>query len=230
MATIMTEKEVHSHIDENGIERTDVKETTRKIERSTEPDFIKLYTKMWCEFNEVPDAYRGLFLELVVRMTYCNSSDLESSQLVNTGSPWSDSIMAALDWKKAMYQRGLRALCDCGAIRKVGRGVYQVNPLYAGRGEWKYNPRLNRGGVEDLIATFNFKDKTVNTKITWADDGEDTPVNKEYRKGLGVSEKDHTVLKTTVTTPEQVEGQMSIEDYPDFANTPIVGEHKKQGA
>ena len=180
-------------------------EKTTTIKRNDEPDFIKLYTKMWCEFNNIPTAYRNLFLELVVRMTYCNSCELDKSQLVNTGKPWSEDIMKALHWKTAMYQRGLKALCDCNAIRKINRGVYQINPQYAGKGEWKYNPRLDRGGVEDLIAVFKFKDKEVETQIVWADDGTDHPMNKMYREALNVQPSEDVALKTTtITDPKRV--------------------------
>ena len=188
-------------------------ETTTNIQRNDEPDYIKLYTKMWCEFNDIPMAYRELFLQLVTRMTYCNSADLGNSQLVNTGKPWSDSIMTALGWKKSMYMKGLSELCKHNAIRKVGRGVYQINPQYAGRGEWKYNPRLERGGVEDLIAKFNFKDKSVDTKIVWADDGDDTPMNEAYRQGMGVSAKQETILKSTTIKGELRNGNKALCDH-----------------
>lgn len=172
-------------------------ESTVNIGRNNEPDYIKLYTKMWCEFNQIPDTYRNLFMELVTRMSYCNSADLPHSQLVNTGKPWSDSIMQALGWKKAMYQRGLKELCVCGAIKQISRGVYQVNPSYAAKGEWKYNPRLERGGVEDLVATFNFKDGTVDTKITWAgrNDGSAEPAEQEMLNNLGVKKNHDLILK-----------------------------------
>lgn len=193
-----TEKQTTIQEDADGNIKTSSVEKVTNIQRNDEPDYIKLYTKMWCEFNDIPMAYRELFLQLVTRMTYCNSADLGNSQLVNTGKPWSISIMKALNWKDRMYQKGLKALCECEAIKKVGKGVYQINPRYAGRGEWKYNPRLERGGIEDLVATFNFKDKSVDTKIVWADDGEDTPMNEAYRQGMGVSAKQETVLKSTI--------------------------------
>lgn len=213
MASITSFKETTTVIDETGKEQTTVKETTKSVQRSLEPDYVKLYTNMWCEFNEIPLVYRDLFLQLVIRMTYCNAQDLGHSQLVNTGKPWSDDIMQSLGWKQRMYQKGLKALCDCNAIKQVSRGVYQISPLYAGKGEWKYNPSLARGGVEDLVATFSFKDKKVETKVIWADDGTDTPINGAYREGLNVSKNNHTVLKTTTSVPESVpEGQMSITD------------------
>ena len=168
---------------------------------------------MWCEFNDIPMAYRELFLQLVTRMSYCNSADLGNSQLVNTGKPWADSIMATLGWKKSMYMKGLSELCKYNEIRKIGRGVYQINPQYAGRGEWKYNPRLKRGGVEDLVVSFNFKDKSVDTEIVWADDGEDTPMNEAYRQGMGVSAKQETILKSTTIKGELRNGNKALCDH-----------------
>lgn len=202
----ITEKQTTIQEDADGNIKTSSVEKVTNIQRNNEPDYIKLYTKMWCEFNDIPMAYRELFLQLVIRMTYCNSADLGNSQLVNTGKPWSTSIMKALNWKDRMYQKGLKALCECEAIKKVGRGVYQINPQYAGRGEWKYNPRLERGGIEDLVVSFNFKDKSVDTKIVWADDGEDTPMNEAYRQGMGVSAKQETVLKSTTIKGESRNG------------------------
>lgn len=198
---IISNKETQTFIDENGIEHSSTKETTTKIERSTEPDYIKIYTKMWCEFNQIPLAYRDLFFELTCNMTYCNAGDLSHSQLVYTGKPWSDVIMNKLGWKKAMYQRGLSELCKCNAIKKISRGVYQINPNYAGRGEWKYNPKLNRGGIENLVATFNYTAGTVETQITWADDGTNNELNTAYRQGLNVQANDCTTLMSEVKTP-----------------------------
>ena len=199
---IISKKEIQTVIDENGTERSTIKETTTKTEHSTEPDYIKIYTRMWCEFNQIPLTYRDLFFELVCHMSYCNAADLEHSQLVYTGRPWSDSIMQHLGWKKAMYQRGLAELCKCNAIRKVSRGVYQINPSYAGRGEWKYNPRLNRGGIESLISTFNYTEGTVKTKIQWADDGSDNELNQIYRTGLQASKHENTTLITQTKAAE----------------------------
>ena len=199
---IISKKEIQTFIREDGTEQSTTKETTSKIEHSTEPDYIKVYTKMWCEFNQITMVYRDLFFELICNMSYCNASDLEHSQLVNTGKPWSDSIMKHLGWKKAMYQRGLAELCKCNAIKKISRGVYQINPSYAGRGEWKYNPRLSRGGIENLVATFDYASGTVATKMLWADNGEDTELNELYRTGLNVTKDDNTTLTTQTITPE----------------------------
>ncbi len=214
MSTIKSFKETTTTIDETGKELTTVKESTTKYEKCSEPDYIKLYTKVWCEFNEIPNQWRPLFFELIARMTYADSTDLEHSQIVATGGMTREAICKALGWKPNMYQKGLKALKDAGAIKQKMKGFYQINPNYAGRGEWKYNPRLARGGVEDLKATFDFKNHTVDIDVIWADDGEDTDFNQMYRDGLGVSKKNGTVLKTVKATPvteeTNIPGQLDL--------------------
>lgn len=171
MATYESNKEIVRTVDSDGKEISSTETTHEKIRgRVGEPDYIKLYTNVWCEYNEIPTAYRNLFLELAIRMSYTNASDLGHSQIVFTGRPTSTAICECLGWKEAMYQKGLKALCECKAIKRINRGVYQINPSYAGRGQWRYNSKLNQGGVEQLIATFNFTKGTVNTSIVWADD------------------------------------------------------------
>lgn len=176
-------------IDAEGNETKTVVRTSKKKGRSEEPDYIKLYTKMWCEFNNIPEAYHKLFLALASRMSYCNSSDLENSQLVNTCKPWSESIIKECGWSSDVsLKKGLQALAKSGAIKKVGRGVYQINPDYAGKGTWNYDPKLNRGGVEDLVATFHFGERKVEANFVWVDDGDVTnELNDMYRHALDVS-------------------------------------------
>lgn len=215
MAKIFTNVEQVTTIDEQGNSTISTKETTSKLEVSTEPDFIKIYTRMWCEFNDIPMQYRELFFQLAIRMSYCDKADLEHSQTVITYGSVKKSIQAALNWGDAMFYRGMQALCNCGAIRKLSRSEYQINPNYAGRGSWKYNPRTANGGVEDLVATFNFKQGTVKTDVVWADDGTDNPMNDMYRTGMGVKASDRTVLSTRqikAAIDDEIPGQMNIED------------------
>ena len=200
MSKFITKVETRTETDSDGNEKTTKLEKSTELSRNNEPDYIKIYTRMWAEFNGVPNAYRDLFLQLAMRMTYCNSSDLDNAQIVYTGKPFSENIMSTLNWKIDMYNKGLKELVKSGAIKRVARGVYQINPQYAGKGEWKYNPRLERGGIEDLIATFSFKDKKVSTKIIWSDNGDDSEFNKMYRKGIGVDKSNETVLTQTTVS------------------------------
>jgi len=196
---MITKSETITNITQNEDGTESIKQTITEtsFSKDREPDYIKIYTKMWCEFRGVPIPYRQLFLELVMRMSYCNSNDLEHSQLVNTCKPWADALIQACGWTSSdSLMKGLRALTNCGAIRKISRGVYQINPNYAGRGSWKYNPTQDQGGIKDLVAQFNFKTNEVETKIVWADDGQDTDFNDMYREGLQVKKSDNAIIKT----------------------------------
>lgn len=99
----------------------------------------------------LPAAYRFLFFILAARMGYCDSDDLAHSQLVHTGKPYRDEIMEIMGWtNRDSLQKGLRALCECNAIRYVSRGCYQINPRFASKGQWLYNPRIPQSNVEGL--------------------------------------------------------------------------------
>lgn len=179
--------EIETDVSGNITSKKETKKTI-KITPNEEPDYIKIYTNVWSEINGVPIPWRALFLELATRMTYCNSNDSKDAQLVNTGKPYSESIKKALGWSAdSMLHRGINELVKANAIRKINRGVYQVNPNYAGKGEWKYNPRLERGGVEKLRAAFSLSQAGIefNADIVWADDGEESEINQIYREGLG---------------------------------------------
>jgi len=219
LMSIYTSKETTTTFTEEGEECTTIKETSRQIERSSEPEYIKLYTRMWCEFNEIPFNYRELFLQLIMRMSWSNKLDLGSSQTVVVFGSVSESICKACGWSdKSTLRKGLKALMKCNAIRRISRATYQINPSYAGKGEWKYNPRLHQGGVEDLVATFKFKEGTIDTQVVWADDGCDNLLNKTYREGLNVSKKDNTILSETTkkkSKSDELAGQFALSDIPD---------------
>ena len=164
-------EKITEHISEDAAGNQTVTQTTeiKAITANDEPDYIKLYTKMWCAFNGIPEKWRPLFLALVCRMSYASLKSSTGGQVVYTVGTNAEEIMSECGWKtKDPLYRGLNALCDCNAIRKIGRGQYQINPSYAGRGPWRYNAAQEQGGVRDLVAKFSFADKKVETDIIWA--------------------------------------------------------------
>lgn len=164
-------QETKEHIveDADGNITTTTTTKTKAIMKSDEPDYIKLYTKMWCEFNGIPDKWRPLFMALVCRMSYASLKSEAGGQIVHTVGSTGKAITEECGWKnKDTLYRGLQALCECGAIKKLSRGEYQINPQYAGKGPWHYNAKEERGGVSELIAKFDFREKRVDTKIVWA--------------------------------------------------------------
>lgn len=175
MSTLEKITNTTTTINSDGTQETVITEKTTTREKLTEPDYIKIYTNMWCEFNNIPAVWQKLFLELATRMTYANSKDLQKSQIVVVYGIIAKDICKTCGWgSDRTLRKGLSALCECNAIKKIERATYQINPSYAGKGEWKYNPRLKRGGIEDIVATFNFKTKQVETEIIWTNEYEDS--------------------------------------------------------
>lgn len=212
------------HEDANGNITTDTAIQSREV-KSSEPDYIKLYTKLWFDAKNIPDKYLKLFISLVCRMTYANPNSLAGGQIVYTIGHTGKAIMEECNWKtKDAFYKGLQALCDCNAIKKLGRGEYQINPEYAGKGPWRYNPKLDQGGIENIIATFNLKDKKVDTKIVWADDGKESEQNKFYREMLDANENDNAILLESTETPEII---TELED--DTKQSPAEQPKKKRG-
>lgn len=230
MSTYFEEKNITIHEDENGNKTTDTKIQSREV-KSSEPDYIKLYTKLWFDAKNIPDKYLKLFLALVCRMTYANPNSPSGGQIVYTVGHTGQAIMHECDWKtKDAFYKGLQALCDCNAIKKLGRGEYQINPEYAGKGPWRYNPKLDQGGIENIIATFNIKDKKVDTKIVWADDQKENDDNKFYRNMLDVNKNDNAMLLTSKETPEETpeETPKFITELEKDAKQPPVEQNKKK--
>lgn len=200
-------KHISTYIEEKTFEDAEGNVTTTtlsktsKIEAINEPEYIKIYTNMWCEFNQIPLRARDLFLEIALRMTYADVNDKEGGQLFYAIRPINEAICKILGIKIRMYQTLLVDLVKCNALRRVGKGVYQINPSYAGKGFWKYNPKYNQGGIEDIIAKFSFKDKTVETEIIYADDGTYSPANEDFRKGVRAKASEEAVLKSTTIEP-----------------------------
>lgn len=137
---------------------------TQAIRKNEEPDYVKIYIDEWRGSDRIPARYRRLFLHLAMYMTYANcgkdGDPDEGGQIVYAMGKTRKALLKECGWSgDDALCKGLKALADCGAIRKVGRGVYQINPRYAARGTWHYNNRNRQGGAENLLAAFDTDDQ-----------------------------------------------------------------------
>lgn len=188
------------------------------MEKSGEPDFIKLYPEAWMPKKKtlaedespavkktaavrgknaddgedtahlkLPAAYRFLFFVLAARMDYCDSDDLAHSQLVMTGEPYRDEILEIMGWSdRDSLMKGLRALCECNAIRKVSRGCYQINPRFASKGQWKYNPRIPQSNVEGLKKYYDDEQAKARRKKAEEEEKKKEEARENRKRSLGI--------------------------------------------
>lgn len=184
------EEHEQTNFDANGNKIASSKSTiTRYSDRNYEPDYIKLYIKplkrgqestvdsVDCELYQVPEFARRTFLQLAIRMHYCNAGDLRGSQKVDVRGTNKIEIMEACGIKNdQVWYRHIKALVDCDAIRPIIvngkriKGEYQINPHIVGRGQWLYSVRDDKGGLRDFV---NYWDANNNmqTNIVYAADG-----------------------------------------------------------
>ena len=162
--------------------------------------------------RKLPAAYRFLFVVLAARMGYCDKDDLEHSQLVMTGEPFATEIRDIMGWgNRDSLLKGLRALCECNAIRKVSRGCYQINPRFASKGQWLYNPRISQSNVEGLKTYYDDKqekarrEKEEKEKEKKKEARKNRQRNRSLRKpgkeGLPVADTDTADIPPAVKEP-----------------------------
>ena len=89
----------------------------------------ELCIRDWSKFNStVPQSYRSLLLALANREMPYDEDNLDMSYIVHIGSV-AKAIMAECGWQtRDPLAKGLKSLCECGALRREARGVYRVNP------------------------------------------------------------------------------------------------------
>lgn len=81
----------------------------------------------WSRFNEIPSKWHDLFLSLANKASSYDGYSPDASQIVLL-SVASKTVLKECGWetKDPMY-KGLKVLTECGALKKVSRGVYRIN-------------------------------------------------------------------------------------------------------
>ena len=260
-------------INSKGKKKEKIVEKSWAVERTSEPDFIKLYPEAWTPKKKtlakdedvstagkktapargknaaveedtahltLPAAYRFLFFVLAARMGYCDSDDLAHSQLVMTGEPYREEIMEIMGWtNRDSLMKGLRALCECNIIRKVSRGCYQINPRFASKGQWLYNPRIPQSNVEGLKKYYDDEQREARRKKEKEEKKKKKEARENRQKNLGlkktgggkelpVAETDTEdippAVKETVTPPPEIPDNTEPDDrYDDGGFTDNCG-------
>lgn len=128
--------------------------------QSTEPDFVKVYYKIFLAFCDVNDVPVEFLLALCDYITYANSDgkgQIFSNKLMKS------QIGAKLCIKTSMVEKYLKRCKDNGILIPIGdlRGVYEVNPYFIAKGSWQ--------DIKKLQANFDFVSGRWQTRLTLED-------------------------------------------------------------
>lgn len=106
-----------------------------------EPPYLKLYLDGLDGLREVPLYCWPVLLWLLGRMPYANSDPC-----FEFGNPMRQRAAGELQIKISQVNHAVSDLVKYGAILRTGRGLYQFNPVFFARGEWKDIQKLRSCG------------------------------------------------------------------------------------
>lgn len=114
-------------INESG-EVVHYEETTQFV--TSGDGFIKIFDDS-CLHGELRDVSYSAVMQIIRRMGFANAG-----QIVSLGPEVKKDIAASLRLgSDRQVERIVKKLVDCGVLRKLQRGVYQVNPFMFGKGK-----------------------------------------------------------------------------------------------
>lgn len=124
----------------------EVSRTTEVIPSSSEPDYVKLYVKAWCEFKDIKGINSAFLVQLLPYMTYARQG-----QVIFLAPLLKREIAEQLGWAESdalnRCNKELKKLVKCGILSHVGTNAYAVNPELVGKGNW--------ADIKTLRATFS---------------------------------------------------------------------------
>lgn len=106
-----------------------------------EPPYLKLYLDGLVGLRRVPLYCWPVLLWLLGRIPYANGE-----QCFEFGTPMRKRAAGELGVKISQVNHAVSDLVKCEAILRSGRGLYQFNPLFFARGEWKDIQKLRSCG------------------------------------------------------------------------------------
>lgn len=106
--------------------------TTYVSPPQSEPAYLKLYFDGLTGLRAMPLYCWPVLLWLLGRMPYANGDPC-----FEFGSPMRQRAAGELGVKVSQVNHAVSDLVKTGAVLRVGRGLYQFNPVFFARGEWK---------------------------------------------------------------------------------------------
>lgn len=97
-----------------------------------EPPYFKVYMESLKVLRGIPLYCWPVLIWLLGRIPYANED-----QCFEFGGPMRQRVADDLGVKIGKVNHAVSDLVKCGAILRAGRGLYQFNPRFFVRGEWK---------------------------------------------------------------------------------------------
>ena len=133
-------------------------EGTRTIYKQ-EPPYIKLYIQDVLYLKDMPKGLTNVVYALLE-----NAMFADKGLRIYLPTGLKKELISKIGTTKAAFDNALTKLCKGEIIRRVDIGVYELNPFFFGKGEWK--------DIDRIRATWNYdaiKGRTFQAVITRKD-------------------------------------------------------------
>lgn len=144
----------------NSVQRTDV----RVGKWDSEPPYVKLYIQDIMYLSNLSGRLVPLVMALLKRLTFANA---ENPMCVVLVPMVKQEILKETGWSSVgSLDNALQELVKGNIIKRIGRGVYQMNPHLFGRGDWKDISRIRLEVSYEPVSNRTFE-AVLNDKEYW---------------------------------------------------------------
>lgn len=147
-------------ISSNGEDRIEI----RKKKVGQEPPYIKVYLQDIMYLSDLSGRFVALMISLLKRANY---ADDERPMCVALVPDIKNDIMKECDWTSVgTLNNAINALINGGLVKRVGRGLIQLNPNLFGIGRWEDIAKI-RLSVEYSPTNKRTFQAVINEKAYW---------------------------------------------------------------
>lgn len=117
-------------------ETGEIKRVEQTVRRPPEPPYVKVYIETLCAFTGLSKSLNPILIEMLRHMSWADGSNPEGSQIIYLNSMLKKRIAANAGVGEKRIEQALKDFVAKKIFRRVGRGTYQVNPKFFGKGNW----------------------------------------------------------------------------------------------
>lgn len=133
---------------ETGKVKSEIKRHTQRVRYSKEPNYVKLYLDHLSRFKGLQLSLNPILAEFLKHTSYAEPMDENGGMVLFLNKPLKEIIAKRCEVSLSRVDHAVTEFVKKGYMRRLDLGMYQFNPFFFGKGEWK--------DIENIRATFDY--------------------------------------------------------------------------